>query len=411
MKHRSPTYFNRKTYWYFLIAMSAYWGCVDPFEPEVGAYEETLVVDGLFSNSTDPSTVTLSRSFSYNEETGAPIEKATVVIEDDQGERIQLEETAPGVYQTDPAKNIGQIGRSYRLLVTTLAGNQFESEWELMKAAPPIEDLFFGFEERIPDDPDDNPIRGAQIYLNARDTENNTRYYRWEYEETYEYILLYPPRIRVEFGPVPGGGEDQIFNIPPDEFEGLRCWKTENSTRIVIGTTENLTQDVIERFPLHFVDNSTSRLYLRYSILVKQYALNEAYYDHLRKVVDFNQTTGSLFDPIPSEIFGNIRSVDDKDIPVLGYFGVGGVSEKRIFITRQEIPLGFGAPFGPMCQNDTVDLDFRDLYSKVRPGSNLVLYDYDRTLIGGIILGYLVTEPPCASCAASDASNQRPEFW
>lgn len=384
-------------------------GCVQPFEPEVGEYDSTLVVDGLFTDGADTSTIFLSRSFSYSEKNGAPISGAKVVIEDDQGGRMELVETVPGAYRTDPSIISGEAGRRYRLLVSTPEGDQFESEWELMKSSPPIDELYAVYEEKTPDDPTEELIPGVQIYLSTQDTENNTRYYRWEYEETYQFGLRFPPIIRVDFSDRPGNGQDQVVWLFGEEFEGGQCWKTEQSTRVLVGTTENLTQDLVKDLPLLYVDNTTSRLYIRYSLLVRQYAISETYYDFLRKIEAVNQTTGSLFDPIPNEVFGNIRSSDGKGIPVLGYFAVAGVSQRRIFVNREDLPRGIGAPFGPECLADTVEYNFRELWSKVRSGA-FVPYDYHYNDFGNII-GFVLTQPRCARCAASGATNKTPEFW
>lgn len=391
-----------------LIALGA-WTCVDPFEPEVGEYERTLVVDGVFSNGEEPSRVYLSRSFDYDAIEVPVITGAEVIIEDDQGNSTVLEETEEGTYQTNPAQFPGQIGRSYRLLINTPDGNRFESDWELMKAAPPIENIEAEYMEREQDDPLLGPIIGLQLYLNTRDTEKNTRYYRWEFVETYEYALRHPPFIRVEFGASPGRGDDEIIDIVGSEFEGFRCWKTEASRQILVASTENLTEDVIADFPIHFVSNKTPRLYLRYSILVKQYAVSKRNYEYLNTVKEINQTTGSLFDAIPNEVFGNISSSDGKNIPVLGYFSVAGVSTKRAFLDRQDTPFLTIPPSGPACLNDTIPLSFGTLYSKLN-FSGWKLYDY-HVNDNDERIGYLLTRLPCTSCAGNDATNVKPDFW
>lgn len=385
------------------------WTCVEPYEPEVGSYERTLVVDGIFSNSEVPSTVRLSRSFDYDAIEVPVITGAQVMIEDDQGNSTILEETKEGIYETNPTLFPGQIGRSYRLLINTPDGNRFESDWELMKAAPPVEAIEAEFMEREQDNPLLNVIPGLQLYLSTRDTENNTRYYRWEFEETYEYLLRHPPFIRVEFGSRPGQGNDEIFSIDGPEFEGFRCWKTEESRQILVATTENLTEDVVADFPLHFVSNKTPRLAYRYSILVKQYAISKRNYEFLNTVKELNQTTGSLFDAIPNEVFGNIRSSDGKDIPVLGYFSVAGLSTKRAFFDRQDTPFSAFPPFGPECLNDTIPLSFNTLHRKLNSGG-WELYDY-HVNDNDEQIGYLLSRPPCTRCSGNDATNTKPDFW
>ena len=399
---------SMKIYLYTFVLTIVFYGCVEPFEPEVGVYDSTLVVDALLSNSDDPSRVTLTSSFPYSENAPYPVGGAKVVIEDDEGNAFQLLEIETGVFQTDPSVFKGQVGKRYRLLINTSDGNQFESDWELMKPAPPIEELRTEFEERIPDDPILKPVPGVQFYLSTKDTENNTRYYRWEFVETYQFLLPFPPLIGVNFGRNPGRGDDEAYYLSLSEWEGNRCWKTAYSTQVLIATTENLTQDIVKDMPLHFVDNKTARLSTRYSLLVKQYAISKTYYEFLRKIKEINQTSGSLFDPIPNEVFGNIRSSDGNDIPVLGYFSVAGVSEQRTFVNRIDLP-NVSIISGPKCYNDTISYNFRTLYNKVYNG-RLEAYDYLYNDFGGII-GFVISEKACTRCATTGATNEKPDFW
>ncbi|PHN03547.1 DUF4249 domain-containing protein [Flavilitoribacter nigricans] len=398
----------KKCIYFVLLALSVY-SCVEPYEPEVGEYDSTLVVDGIFTDGEDTSTVLLSRSYAYSG--GAPelVVGATVAVEDEQGNRIEFTETSPGKYQNDPAVVSGRAGVNYRLLVITPEGNQFESDWETLKSSPPIKDVYYQYEERERDNPDLFPFKGIQLYLDTEDTENNTRFYRWEYVETYRYGLTYPPLLIPKFGNPPARGRDTIFEIPLNELEGYRCWKSVESTKIFIASTESFSQDKIEGYPLLYVNNRTPRLYLRYSLLVRQYAISEDYYEYLRTIEATNQTTGSLFDPIPNEIFGNVHSSDGRDIPVLGYFGVAGSNSKRIFINRDELPMGLNPPYGPDCSVDTLAYNLRDLYNEIRYSGKL-LYNYSYDLFGNPN-GYQVTTPECARCSALGATNIEPEFW
>ncbi|MEO0340477.1 MAG: hypothetical protein AAF242_14860 [Bacteroidota bacterium] len=131
----------------------------------------------------------------------------------------------------------------------------------------------------------------------------------------------------------------------------------------------------------------------------------------MRKVVEINQTTGSLFDPIPNEVFGNVRSTSNNNQPVLGYFGVAGVSEKRIFVTREELPMGFNTPPSPACLEDTIQVGDFGLLNDFTKTGNKVFHNYLRAEIGGAIIGYLVSEPKCIFCEDNGATNQRPDFW
>ncbi len=282
-----------------------------------------------------------------------------------------------GSYETDPLIHKGEIGRSYRLLINIPGGGQYASGWETMLAAAPIGDVETEYQERERNNPNAKDQKGVQVFLSNEDTEHDISFYKWEFAETYQYTLVFPPEIDAVFGSNPGSGQDSIIIIPRQLLHGRICYKTEYSKSITTRSSEGLTENKISRLPLTFISNETLRLFIRYSMLLKQFAITKEYHENLRKIAEVNQTSGSLFDPIPNEIFGNIKNVDNDREPVLGYFGVGGVSEKRIFIERSDLPLGFFGSFEDRCESDTIPLDFKHLYSRVKVG-NFELSKFDR---------------------------------
>ena len=208
-----------RTNLYSILLAYSLCACVEPFQPEVGEYANSVVVDGFFTDSDEPSIVKLSRSFAFDEKEGTPIEGATLTIEDDSGASTTLNETSPGVYETVPMNYKGIVGRRYRLVISIPGEEELQSDWEELKAAPAVESINYQFEEKIPDDPQAAPVLGMQLLLSTNDPNNKTNFYRWEFEETYEYAIRYPAAIRVEFGARPGQGQDEVFPIEPDEYE------------------------------------------------------------------------------------------------------------------------------------------------------------------------------------------------
>ncbi len=49
-------------------------------------------------------------------------------------------------------------------------------------------------------------------------------------------------------------------------------------------------------------------------------------------------STGSIFEPPPMAIFGNISGCNDSEHPVFGYFGASAIATKGIFIPANEAP-------------------------------------------------------------------------
>jgi hypothetical protein len=151
--------------------------------------------------------------------------------------------------------------------------------------------------------------------------------------------------------------------------------------------------------------NSTKLRY-KYSILVKQYSLSAeefAYWELLQKNTE---NIGTIFDPQPSQLTGNVHSLSDAAEPVIGYVGVQSVAEKRIFIKRDELPRSWRALTGYE-QNcpapDTLRPATGSALEVFRSGRAIPI---DRVEGGGL----LYSSAECVDCRKR-GTNVRPSFW
>jgi hypothetical protein len=285
--------------------------CIAQFIPEVDEDRELLVVEGLITNKAGINTIKLSKSLPLGRKNLAkPLKGCQVRITDDIGRNYTLKETLPGTYVTDPAMFKGIIGVSYTLHINTnTAFNNlnFESIPMLMKPVPAIDSLYYEKLTLKEGDGISHPQEGCQIYLNTSDPQNNCRFYRWEYSETWEFRLPYTVPNKI-------------------------CYITNNSGIINVKNTSVLAEDKINRYPLNYITNSTDRLKVKYSILVNQYSLNEDEFIYWEKLQTISEDIGGLYDVTPSAIPSNIVCINNPAEKVLGYFSVSSVESKRLFI-------------------------------------------------------------------------------
>jgi Domain of unknown function (DUF4249) len=367
--------------------------CSEPYTPEISKYENLLVVDGVITDENGLCTVKLSRSFSYNETEGTPEQQAVVLIKDDQGNAVSLAETSPGVYQTTDKDFRGIIGRKYQLYIQTSDQQIWESDNVELKKVPKIQQVYAEFEKK-PGEPGNG--EGMQVYVDTYDPDNQTRYYRYDYEETWEFVVPYPSYYIVV---------NNLLRFRPDDVG--KCWKTAPSDEIIIATSENMQSDIIKRFPVHFVSTVGNRLTIRYSILVRQYSLSREAYVYWKQVRDVNQDLGTIFDKQPAQIRGNIYNVKDPELPVIGFFEATCVDTARFFITRSELP-----------HNAVIISDFsicRYNYLVIRKNSFLAYDERGYCMVGddfsqgpgglGIVMPF-----KCCDCTMT-GSNKRPSFW
>ena len=278
-----------------------------------------LVVDGGMTNLHEPYRVQLSyTSPTLQAYEGEDLTGAEVYITNEEGTRADLTEVADseGTYQTDSTLFRGQIGQTYQLHVITPDGMSYASLPETMTEVSPIDSIYFALESRsrlIESEGETLLTKwGLQFYLDGGTGASRTAYYQWTYSETYQFAA-------------PLGGPF--------------CYLTTFPTRdITIASTQDLTRDRVVGQPINFVDITGRKLQKRYSLLVRQTSLTERAYQFWQNVVRQQESVGSIFDPPPAPIPGNLRNVNDERETVLGYFRVAAVAEKRIFVSRFDIP-------------------------------------------------------------------------
>ncbi|RAJ98144.1 uncharacterized protein DUF4249 [Larkinella arboricola] len=363
--------------------------CVDPYNPPaVTAPNTFLVVDG-FLNGAGASTIRLSRTQNLKEISKPPVEtRATVLVEGENGSSQPFTEQENGTYTL--ADGGLQFGQKYRLRIRTAAGRDYQSDYVIIKQTPKIDSVSWRPQDQ-----------GLQFYVTTHDPSNQTKYYRWEYAETWEFYSAFFSRIEYL---------NKAFAYRSENVN--HCWQSTKSTGIFVGSSTQLTQDVISNFPLVFISNSASnRLKVRYSLLVKQYALTDEAYEFWQNLKKNTESLGSLFDPQPFQALGNIHGVTDPEETVVGYLSGYSVEEKRIFVHAWELPNWRVPTMYESCTEDTLPL----IATREKPSAfemaDAGFVPIDEVLsMSGRIIGYRMSTSYCVDCRAS-GTNIKPSFW
>lgn len=351
--------------------------CIEPFSPpEVTNPGIYLVVDGFLNVNGDTSTVLLSQTQPTNEERPSDREAgATLIVDAENGESYTFQDMGDGSYKLPPTNFNRDI--KYRLRIRRSNGREYESDYVVVSKTPPIDSISY----RV------DPGRNAMmIYVNTHDPTNATRFYRWNYEETYEYRMPYYSSLTRDY-------ENHKIVSRTDNVNV--CWRTLASRDIKLGSTIKLSQDIVKELPVNIVDIASNKLYFGYTILVRQYGLTREAFEYWTDLAKTTQGTGSLFDPQPSQVTGNIHAKADSKELVFGYFSAAQEQKTRIFI-RERI----GAY--PRCQAPDT-LNFEDAFG----GSAVLLYYY----MGLPKSGYLGTSESCADCRSQGGTTTKPAFW
>lgn len=382
---KRDTSFSTKLLWLVLLIG---FGCVEPYEPPVIENGVSLlVVDGSL-NTEGKSIIKLSRSENLSETGPVPLELgAKVSFEDEGGTLYPLKEEGKGVYflhqQTfNPTKQ-------YRLKITTTRGKEYASEFVPIIKNPPVDSVSWAITA-------DN---GVQLYISTHDFENNTRYFRWTFEESWNYLSAYNSRFE---------WKDRIPILRSENI--YQCYQTKPSGKIVIGSTSGLRENIISKLPLQYIQQRSEKIRFKYSILVKQYGITKEGHDYWLQLQRNTESLGTLFDPQPSQLTGNITCKSDLSEPALGFFTAGSATEKRIFISSEFLPRArtYITPFDG-CSSDTLQIVNISLLSN-KDLKNIFLLD---PLPGGPLptTAYSYTSAACADCRSAGGTTIKPGFW
>jgi len=184
------------------------------------------------------------------------------------------------------------------------------------------------------------------------------------------------------------------------------CWRTGNSTNIIVGTSIALNEDVISYHPVAVIPQHSEKISKGYSVLVRQYGITEQAFRYLQLIQKNTQQLGTLFDAQPSQLKGNIQSVDNPDEPVIGYVSASTFTEKRTFIRNKELTDWHYSSSGVFCgvfrEVERNPIDYR-IYTY----PDLDYAPYYFVTQGPLIVAYKA----CLDCREQGGTNVKPSFW
>ena len=354
--------------------------------PAITAVNSYLVVEGVISSGADSTIIKLSNTVDIASKTTAnPVRGATLTVEGNQGNTYALIETRPGTYAS-PGLNLDNTAK-YRLHITTSGNKEYLSDYVSVVNSPAIDTLSYSIQSD-----------GIQFSVSTHDPQNNTHYYRWDYQETWvihsKYYSFY-----VSTG-------DTVIERDLVNNQVYQCWQSDTSSTVVLASSALLAKDVADNVALNFVPAASPKLdgvqsilatqYAPsthiYSILVRQFGLTGDAYTFWANLKKNTENLGSIFDAQPSQVGSNIHSVSNPAEAVIGYLSAGSYSTKRVFLSAQQIPVAWlPNNINAGCVLDSVYL------SATPPGSAVVVNEENEYFNLGKSAQYFQLQIPIAA--------------
>ncbi|MRX66580.1 protein of unknown function [Flavobacterium resistens] len=400
-QHINPLY---KILFFAIFCLSVS-SCTEQYIFQSNTFESILVVQANITNELKKQEIKISRSYRLGENEQAFEKGANVYVTDSEKNNYDFElEDFSGLYVS---KNPFQAvpGRSYQLNITTNDGKSYSSALQTLTSVSEI-----NVEPKIETV---DGIKGVQIVVTSNDPTASSKFYRFEYEETYKIIPPYWSPNKLKVDPLSSSIEEPNFLVVPREKETRVCYTTKKSDDLILISNVGKSEDRIN-FPIRFIDMGSSILNERYSIIVRQYVQSSesyTYYETLKTL----STSSSLFSQVqPGFNYGNIKNNDDPEEKVIGYFEVSSVSSKRIFFNFRDIfPVEPYPPYFMECY----PVELRNCWDAKGCAGATILALVKAQVPEKVYYGnrqnmdiVVFVESPCSDCT-SVSSNIKPLFW
>ncbi len=315
---------------YSLACLLACSSCVDKIElPDSEHPPVAMLVEGKFIAGT-PGHVTASVFELYTNPNELPkaIGGAQVVLQDDQGHELVLFSGSNGAYYQDvPAGNSAfpvQTGSRYRLVATLPGGRIYQSAWETLLPAVPVDSVHAEIATRE--------------VLDNMGKVDTVKMFRFNVDTDLHYPGLDAPvHFRWELG--------QSYRITDDYDKICYSLRALLQDNVIIFDNTLAKQDRLHNYIL-----GETRLDYRfaegYYFILYQQSISENACGYLAELYQLLQKKGTPFDPPAGSIRSNMTSPTDPDIPVHGFFYVAAQDTARLYISPETA--GNPAPYCPI---------------------------------------------------------------
>lgn len=308
-----------------LLAIVAQLSCIEQLELPYRNEEPKLVVDGEVTNEAPPYSLRLSYSGKFVSgsiiTSNLAVNGARVTLSDDLGNSVRFRQNIyePALYQTDATFRC-VAGRSYALKIELPDGKIYITKPQLMQEVASINNIYA-----------DKITNFIRVYIDTKDPANTTNYYRWK---GYSITLK-----RTGGGTSPSTGPSGAVagDYSLNGTCSTACWTYNREDAANVFSDRYINgNEIKKRLALFSPIDGLVPLSKHYAE-IKQMSISAEAYLFWQQYEEQKTRTGSIFDPLPATIIGNIVNEKNNKDFALGFFGVSAVSVKRLIIDPSNI--------------------------------------------------------------------------
>ncbi len=237
-------------------------------------------------------------------------------------------------YQAVDKSFRGQIGSTYTLKIVLPDGERYESTPQLLAASPPIKSVYAEYEnlKRINALGNEENDPKWNIFIESEKGSESDLNLTWRYKGVYEFET-FPEEYcdQPDNDCDPGPAHPRI--VPPGCCK--YCYVTEYGQDIPTASQNTVHKKVAS------VSVTSAKIYSYYSLDVYQLSISKEVHDYLERLNQQITGQGTIFDPTPNPIVGNIANSETAGENALGMFYAAGVSKTQLNLTAKDVDIRF----------------------------------------------------------------------
>ena len=334
----------------FFLVLGILSGCISPVNLDPSTPDRLIAVDGFISDQEGPYEIIIHEisRFAGTLQGGTEqfVTNAEVYITDQDGIRTDLTTaqlsrleadclSPPRIVNDVPSRGYftpngfrGEVGNTYTLHINT-TDRSYVSTPQTIVAGPEIDSVGYLY-RRLPST---DPVvfgSGVDVFVSWTDPVEARNFYSWRLNGIY----------RVDTPPVSGrccpyfpDGNGMICWINEENVEGNRLAFSDD---LINGNEVTERVGFIEDNGLRF-NNPVTPADRQYYVSIQQLSISGEAFAFYKLLESQLAISGSIFDPPPAALIGNMRNIDNPDENVIGFFGAFSIREKGTFINRNDL--------------------------------------------------------------------------
>ena len=374
---------------YFIILLLGCYACIDPFEYTIGN-DKSLVVEGSISEIDTASVSVRYSDQIYNSALVLPIPDAKVSVFENQSTEITFSYNEPTkLYLSNNKAFRAKVGHTYQLKIVLSSGQTYLSELDTLRPAEPITAISDKF----------HPEKSAftvTAELTPKSETNNyylfnfINYKKPNYCASCQSNQFYDREDNNDCSSPfknciaqPGPTSQTSYGFACNGT--IKCWNYKKIRDFLVFSDEVLAKGTSRTIQLFDVPLST---FERYFLEIHLNRISKKAYQYFRLLEQSGKKTGTLFDPTPPLLVGNVYNQNNLNDRALGYFLVMGQKISGYNVERSNATNGMLVPPDP-------EKEFKEVVSSVAP-----------------TMGRCFFPPISLRCTITDfRTDQQPKDW